>query len=573
MDKKEFTISEVIDSFGISGYTWLMFVLLGFAMIFDGYDFMIVNSTNMYVAHTFWPDVAGATAKMGSLTTWGLLGMVLGGAVGGIMSDKIGRKKMLIIAVIFYGLFTLPQAFAPSYGVFCTFRLIAGFGVGSCIPIVTTCFSETMPSKQRGLFVTFGMAFMVAGWVIAGLVANPICSTVTPIFPFCEEVTYVADEAGTTATMYANWRICYLIGALPVIYGLILIPCMQETAHWYANSGQKEMACKALTKLEKSIKGTEHEYDPALLVVPPKPAKTSVNVLFSKKYIVATAAIWTLYFVGQFCVYGMNSWIPTWFKGVGYSATDAVNLQTWNNFAAILSNISVGFVSDKIGRKKNLIFAWLLCIVCIILCSVLVRPNAMGLCIVLMLLFGFALNYAITAVQPLMPESYPTAIRNTGVSWCQAFARFGGSASSTVLGAIATMAMFQTTTNPATGIVATDGTTYTNWSMVVLCLIIFFILGEICTLLFVRETGGKSMDQLAAESTLEDANDTGKTEFAIMIVVIAILFCLCIVCPLAISGFTKLPIALPLFCIGLLLPFVYFFIFAGKQLAADKKAA
>ena len=43
MDKKEFTISEVIDSIGISKHTWVVFVLLAFAMIFDGYDFMIVN--------------------------------------------------------------------------------------------------------------------------------------------------------------------------------------------------------------------------------------------------------------------------------------------------------------------------------------------------------------------------------------------------------------------------------------------------------------------------------------------------------------------------------------------------
>ena len=112
MDKKEFTVSEVIDSIGISSHTWVVFVLLAFAMIFDGYDFMIVNSTNLFVASTFWPDNANPGALMGSLTTWGLLGMVLGGAVGGIMSDKLGRKKMLIIAVIFYGIFTLPQAFA-----------------------------------------------------------------------------------------------------------------------------------------------------------------------------------------------------------------------------------------------------------------------------------------------------------------------------------------------------------------------------------------------------------------------------------------------------------------------------
>ena len=83
MDKKEFTVSEVIDSIGISSHTWVVFVLLAFAMIFDGYDFMIINSTNLFVAHTFWPDNPNPGALMGSLTTWGLLGMVLGGAVGG----------------------------------------------------------------------------------------------------------------------------------------------------------------------------------------------------------------------------------------------------------------------------------------------------------------------------------------------------------------------------------------------------------------------------------------------------------------------------------------------------------
>ena len=63
--KKEFTISEVIDSIGISSHTWVVFVLLAFAMIFDGYDFMIVNSTNLFVAHTFWPEDAAPGALIG----------------------------------------------------------------------------------------------------------------------------------------------------------------------------------------------------------------------------------------------------------------------------------------------------------------------------------------------------------------------------------------------------------------------------------------------------------------------------------------------------------------------------
>ena len=562
MDNKEFTVSEVIDSIGISSHTWIVFVLLAFAMIFDGYDYMVVNSTNLFIAHTFWPDNPNPGTLMGSLTTWGLLGMVLGGAVGGILSDKIGRKKTLVIAVMFYGLFTLPQAFAGDYAFFCAFRLIAGFGVGSCIPVVTTVFSESMPSKQRGIFVTFGMAFMVVGWVLAGLIANPICNTATAIIPgLCNEVTYVTADGGT-ATMFANWRLCYLIGALPIVYGIILIFAMHETPHWYANSGNLEMACKRLTQIEQATRHTAHEYDPSLLVVPPKPAKVGPSVLFSSKYIVGTASIWTAYFVGQFCVYGMNTWLPTWFTGIGYSASDAVTLQTLNNVGAILSNISVGFVSDAWGRKKTLGFSWLFCIVAIIICSIFVAPGNFVLCVGLMLLFGFALNFAITAVQPMMPEAYPTSVRNTGVSWCQAFARFGGAASGIVLGGLAGMTMFMN---------AQGGT---NWSMLVLVLIIPFVLGFICCVWFGKETVGKTMDQLAEEEAkLANPDTDGNGRFIGMLVVIAILFVLCIICPIAVAGWSKLPAALPLMAVGVLLPFLYFFIFAGAQVAKDKKKA
>jgi hypothetical protein len=106
--------------------------------------------------------------------------------------------------------------------------------------------------------------------------------------------------------------------------------------------------------------------------------------------------------------------------------------------------------------------------------------------------------------------------------------------------------------------------------MVVLVLIIPFALGFICTVLFVTETGGKTMDQLAAESTTADSSDTGNLQFGIMCVIIVFLAILCIVLPLAIKGWAKMPIALPLEAIGLLLPFVYFFIFGGAQIARNK---
>lgn len=66
-------------------------------------------------------------------------------------------------------------------------------------------------------------------------------------------------------------------------------------------------------------------------------------------------------------------------------------------------------------------------------------------------------------------------------------------------------------------------------------------------------------------------DNTGKVPFIVMILIIVFLFVVCIICPLVVSGWSKQPFALPLMGIGLLLPFVHFFIFGGKQLAASKK--
>lgn len=211
MNNKEYTVSEVIDSFGMNKHTWLMFMLLALAMILDGYD------------------------------------------------------------------------------------------------------------------------FMVGGWVVAGLVANPICNAEVPLLgDFTNAVTYIATTAaGETVeqTMYANWRLCYLIGGIPLVYGIVLFFLMKETPHWYANAGRFDDAVKVLADIERVSLGTETKRDLSCLVVPPRPKKTTPSVLFSSKYIIGTCAIWSLYFVGQFCVYGMNAWLPAWFSGIGYSPSEAVALR------------------------------------------------------------------------------------------------------------------------------------------------------------------------------------------------------------------------------------------------------
>lgn len=135
--------------------------------------------------------------------------------------------------------------------------------------------------------------------------------------------------------MYANWRLCYLIGGIPLVYGIVLFFLMKETPHWYANAGRFDDAVKVLADIERVSLDTETKRDPSCLVVPPRPKKTTPSVLFSNKYIIGTCAIWSLYFVGQFCVYGMNAWLPAWFSGIGSSPSPSSSSLAGNSWQRV----------------------------------------------------------------------------------------------------------------------------------------------------------------------------------------------------------------------------------------------
>ena len=108
--------------------------------------------------------------------------------------------------------------------------------------------------------------------------------------------------------------------------------------------------------------------------------------------------------------------------------------------------------------------------------------TAFGLTLAVMMFLGFAVNYTITAVQPLMAESYPTEFRNTGVAWCQAFGRFGGASAPIVMGMV---------------LVATGN----NLPQAFLFLAFPAVLGLLAAIFLVkRETKGKSLDELQSES-------------------------------------------------------------------------
>ncbi|MEI3232339.1 MAG: MFS transporter [Gordonibacter pamelaeae] len=99
----KFTISQAIDSLGVSKFTISIFFLVGIAMMFDGYDYMIISYTNTQIMQEFFGP-AGNDALKGALSSWSTIGIVVGSFAAGPLSDKFGRKKILTIGTFMYGL-------------------------------------------------------------------------------------------------------------------------------------------------------------------------------------------------------------------------------------------------------------------------------------------------------------------------------------------------------------------------------------------------------------------------------------------------------------------------------------
>jgi MFS family permease len=389
-----------------------------------------------------------STLMTGSLTSWSIIGIVIGAAISGIVSDRIGRKKTLCISIAVYSLLTVPIYFVDNFPMFAFFRVASGLGLGACVPVVTTLISETTPTKYRSFFISFAMAWMIGGWVLAGLLAEWI----VPVL---------------------GWRFLYLFGGIPFIYSIVLYFAIPDSIYWLIGKGRYAEAVRSLQKVEKIATGKSSNWNPKGIIMPSKSRLTGPRALFTKNFRTVTIGIWIAYFTGTFILYGINAWLPKIMaeKGFAYIAIAS-------NGAAVIANITTGWLSERIGRKKNLILSFILAGAAVLLLALSLGTNLFGALLASAIFMGFSVNYSITSIQPLMAESYPTEFRNTGVSWGQAFGRIGAIAAPVIAGIIINLGL--------------------GYQFSFLFFIIPAVIGVLGVIFFIKkETKGKSLDQLA----------------------------------------------------------------------------
>ncbi|MFF5937840.1 MFS transporter [Streptomyces sp. NPDC012508] len=351
----------------------------GYAL--DSYDFFTLPLSMVAIAAYFSLD----KGQTGLLTTVTLVVSAIGGALAGILADRIGRVKALMITVITYALFTVLCGFAPNYETLMVFRALQGLGFGGEWAVGAILVAEYASARHRGRTLGGIQSAWAVGWALAVIVY-------TLVFAFVD-----ADLA---------WRVMFWTGALPALLVVYVRRNVEDAPQ--------------AAEIRRSATG-----------------RGSFAAIF-KPDLLRTTLFAVLLSTGvQGGYYTLATWVPTFLKTErGLTVVGTGGYLTFLISGAFIGYLTGGYLTDVLGRKKNIaLFAALSAL------SVLAYTNIPSGANTLLLVLGFPLGFCMSAIfsgfGSFLAELYPTAVRGTGQGFTYNTGRAVGAVFPTLVGFLA----------------------------------------------------------------------------------------------------------------------------------------
>lgn len=388
------TIASRIDRLPFTPLLRSVLLLTGIGWLFDAMDQGMVSGVMAAIGR----DWALDTAQLGLLGSAGMLGMALGAALSGMAADRWGRRAVIMVTLIIYGVASGLSGFAVNYPMLLVLRFITGFGLGGELPAAATLVSEFSPTRIRGRNVIILESFWAWGWIVAALVAY-----------------FLIPDYG--------WRVAFWVGALPAFFAAYFRKAVPESPRYLELAGRGAEADALVRTMEAQAGITgQIEYVAAGVQAAAKKARVTFLDLWSKKYLRSTVVLWVIWFGINFGYYGFVLWTPSLLLGRGFDLVRSFEFTLIMSLAQLPGYFSAAWLVERVGRKVVLsvyfagtaLAAWLF-------------GHAASSTEVLIygsLLYFFSLG-AWGCVYAYTPEVYPTAARASGSGWASAFGRLG----------------------------------------------------------------------------------------------------------------------------------------------------
>lgn len=344
----------------------------------DAFDVMLYS----LVLKSLMTDLnidAVVAGRVGSIT---LLAAAGGGLAFGVIADRLGRTRALMLSVLLYSVFTAACGFAQSAMQLAIFRIFLGIGMGGEWASGAALVSETWPDRVRGR----ALGFMQSAWAIG--------------YALAAAVNYlVQDVAGL------NWRWVFFVGVLPAFITLWVRRSVEEPVLWQR------------ARLE--------------------PQKASIRSAMGGAMFKITAAVTAMNACCLFAWWAFNSWIPAYLSlpeaqgGVGFTNKVMSGLVFVNQIGMWFGYVTFGFISDATGRKRAYI-AYLL-LAAVFVWAYTSTRNPWILLVIGPFTAFFATGY-FSGFGAVTAELYPTSIRATAQGFTYNLGRIASAAAPLLVG-------------------------------------------------------------------------------------------------------------------------------------------
>jgi MFS family permease len=325
------------------------------------------------------------SGQTGLFTTVTLLASGIGGALAGVLADRAGRVRALMITVVTYAIFTVACGFAPNFESLLVFRALQGLGFGGEWAVGAILVAEYASARHRGRTLGAIQSSWAVGWALAAIVYTLVFSV------------FDADMA---------WRVMFWTGALPAL----LVVWMRR---------QVQDAPEAIAVREKSA------------------GKGSFAAIFKPDLLRTTIFAGLLSTGVQGGYYTLATWVPTYLKSDrGLSVVGTGGYLTFLISGAFLGYLTGGYLTDRLGRRRNIWLFALLSAVCIV-----AYGNIPSGADTWLLVLGFPLGFCMSAIfsgfGSYLSELYPTAVRGSGQGFTYNAGRAVGAVFPTTVGFLA----------------------------------------------------------------------------------------------------------------------------------------
>lgn len=360
--------------------TWAILLICWIALLCDGYDLYVYGATLPgFLGNPDWSVTKSLAGTVGSIA---LVGMLLGSLAAGTLTDRLGRRRLLMTSLGIFSVGMILCALAPNFTVFAIFRFITCIGVGGVLPTAVAIANESAPKGKVSLAVGAVLTGPPVGSLVGALTATAL----------------VVDH---------GVRPVYALGGLSLILLLAVWRWLPESEVF--------LAAKAAPAIAGRVRAS------------------GVSRLFTARQLVPTLLFWIVCAISMLTMFGITTWLPVIMQGAGFAAQSSIAFLSIYSVGCIIGTVVIAWIAQQSAPKYMVILGF--SIAALSLLAVSMTQNHL-LLFAAIFFAGVGGMGTQNMINDHIAQYYPPEVRATGLGWALAAGRLGAIAGPTY-GAVA----------------------------------------------------------------------------------------------------------------------------------------